>query len=93
MFGLKKSVTGMALDPGAIVVVRAKKTASGWVLTRSAGAEVRREPAGDKSKFTVDATGFKSSAKDVLEASGIKGGSVSLSIPDIYAKTAIMEFE
>lgn len=93
MFGLKKSVTGMALDPGAIVVVRARKTGSGWVLTRSGGADVRREPAGDKPKFTLDATGFKGSANDALEASGIKGGSVALSIPDIYAKTAILEFE
>ncbi len=91
--GIKRSVTGMALDIGTIVVVQARRSGPGWLLKRYAGVDIPEAAGGEKPRFAVSIEGFKSSAVDALEASGIRSGNVSLSIPDIFAKTAILEFE
>jgi Tfp pilus assembly PilM family ATPase len=93
MFALKKSVAAMALEESAIVVIQAKKSGSGWLLKRCAGADLQKAPSGEGPKLTLDMKGFRDSALQAIETSGIKARKIALSIPDIVAKTAVLGFE
>jgi Tfp pilus assembly PilM family ATPase len=93
MFVRKKRVTVMALEANAVVVLQAKRSGSKLRLKRCAGVDIPLLLPEQTPRFMVDMKEFKGSAADAIEASGIKARKISLSIPDIVAKTAILDFE
>jgi Tfp pilus assembly PilM family ATPase len=93
MFAIKKRVTAMALEAGAIVVLQAKRSGSKWRLKKCAGVDIPLLLPEQTPRFMVDINEFKDSAAEAIKASGIKARKISLSIPDILAKTVILEFE
>lgn len=80
MAGLKKNITGLYAAPDCVVAVEAEASSGQWAVKRC-GAGTR-----------ADGPGFREMAGAALKASGIRGGSVSLSIPDIEASVSVLTF-
>ncbi len=83
----------MAVDGDSLVTVQAKRSGPKWALRRSARARLAGGAVMNPHNGAFDTEAFGSAVKNALKESGIRGGEVSLSIPDIMAKTAILEFD
>lgn len=81
MFCMRKKISGFFAGKDIAAALSASETESGWTISGLSIAHV------------LEAGGFSESAGRAATEAGIRKGNVSLSIPDVLARTVLLDFE
>lgn len=82
MLGIKKTYTCAAIGRGDVVLVEASRVNGKWSLKKCNGAAMP----------DTEAT-IKDAISNVVVSSGMRGGTISLSIPDSFTLSTMLDFE
>ena len=89
----RKQITGVAIDASGALAVQGERDGRLWSIKRLGRGESRGGTSTDAALVHLGASEFKAAVRGALKEASVTKGDVSLSLPDIMAKTVILDFE